>query len=275
MKNRYSIFLIFFTLCFTLQDCQKKKNKFVLTPLSSNDIDKTVKEKSNMDYRVLDCDSIKKEFKQISLLIGEKFENQLLEYYKCLNTQNNGKYQKQVDLLSQYTGMSNEGSVIFARDTSRRFKMLNQKFEVLQEGRYIWPFHKNISFVDVDSSYVLEFYSYDYEKPEYIRRRYSVYHKMINKKGEVVSNEPYNGFGYANNFDLVRVEKIGKKGIIDFKGKIIIPIKYHEIGIIKKDSTFTVRLKQKWAVKHLNGKLLTNFKYDSESKARHAYEETK
>lgn len=272
MKSHHPILYIFFAFIL-FQSCKKKNENSMVTPTNNYlENEKTIEEKKPIDYKKIDCDSIKNLFEKTSLLIGEKFENQLLEHYKCLNAQDSGKYQKQLGILERFIGTSNEGKgVIMARDTTYRYHLLNDKLEFLQEDRkYMTKFFNDVSFVAIDTSLAAVIPLYYDKKTEYKEVRFPAYLRMINREGEFISKRKYQKVLFMSNEKYIMTRKLMSWGLTDYKGNDVLNHKYREIGDVLGDTMVIARYKRKWGVVDFNGTPLSRFKYEDEWEVKDA-----
>lgn len=89
---------------------------------------------------------------------------------------------------------------------------------------------------------------------------------LIDRAGNLVVDPIYD---YLNNdMDYIIVGQYGKRGVIDFNGKLIIDLMYEDVAVFKQDedilkgSCFFVKNHNKWGIVDLNNNLLVDFKYD-------------
>ncbi len=72
--------------------------------------------------------------------------------------------------------------------------------------------------------------------------------------------------GYFDENGFIYVEKGGKKGVINNKGELIVPIVYDDIGLFDGDVTpvaILVNNKKKWGIVNTKGELVVECKYES------------
>jgi hypothetical protein len=278
MKNCYTSLCILIVSTLLVISCKEKKTPLITPSDEKPETTAHIKPiEKPIDYTKIDCDSIKKLFKWSSLLIGEPFENQLLEHYKCLNAQHEGKYQKEVAILSKYRGTSNEEKgLIMARDTLNKYALLNKRLEILQEDRrYMSHFFNDVAFVIMDTSFVETVPIYYDKMTKYRDITFPRYCRMINRKGKFLSKQKYQEILFMHDSKFIQTRKIMSWGLIDYKGNTVLPNKYREIGSILPNNTVTVRLRRKWSVVDLKGKALLKFRYNDEDEVLEAIKKFK
>lgn len=86
---------------------------------------------------------------------------------------------------------------------------------------------------------------------------------FIDEKSKVVIDYQFDTVFSAFNNGLAVVSKDGKAGVIDKKGKTIIPFYFREIGEISKEIVPVKDFRGMWGFYNLNGRRVTACKYDN------------